>query len=106
MRESEFEQRVTTTLEALEEALDPWLDDLDYENTGGILTLEFESGGTMVFSRQIGNFQLWVAARSGGYHFNFDEQAGDWRGTRSGELFRDFVVAEIEKQGGVRIELD
>ena len=106
MQESEFTLKVEQTLEALENALDEVEGDIDYETTGGVLTVDFENGSTMVFSRQLANCQLWVASRSGGYHFNFDGAEDDWRCTRSGQLFKPFVRAEMQSQGGVVLELE
>ena len=45
--------------------------------------------------------QLWLAARSGGFHFEFDADAGDWRNTRDGSLLRPFVVAQMREQGEI-----
>ena len=103
MSEAEFNDRVDATMEALELALDEVDDDIDYEITGGVLTLEFENGTSMVFSRQPASEQLWLAARSGGYHFEYDEAVGDWRCTRSGELFRPFLVVQAREQGGLEL---
>ena len=64
--ESEFNDLVDETLEALEDALDEVDQELDYENAGGVLTVEFENRTTMVFSRQPPTQELWLAARSGG----------------------------------------
>lgn len=89
--EAEFNDRVDETFEALEEALDAVDDDLDYEAGGGILTVQFENGTTMVFSRQPPTAQLWLAARSGGFHFTWDDDASDWRDTRSSVLLKPFV---------------
>ena len=105
MQESEFNQRIDATLEALEMALDEVDADIDYECSGGILSVEFENDSSMIFSRQAGNQQLWVASRSGGYHFAWDEAAQDWRCTRSEQLFKHFVVVEMAAQGGVKLEL-
>ena len=99
MTESEFNELIDRDFEVLELALDEVDQDLDYEAGGGVLTVTFENGTTMVFSRQPPTRQLWLAARSGGYHFNWDELVGDWRDTRSGELFRPFVVAQMLEQG-------
>ena len=99
MTESEFNELIDRDFEVLELALDEVDQDLDYEAGGGVLTVTFENGTTMVFSRQPPTRQLWLAARSGGYHFNWDELEGDWRDTRSGELFRPFVVAQMLEQG-------
>ena len=52
MQESEFTLKVEQTLEALENALDEVEGDIDYETTGGVLTVDFENGSTMVFRRQ------------------------------------------------------
>ncbi len=100
MTDAEYSQRVDDTLEQLEYALDEVDDDLDYELAGGVLTVKFSNGTTMVFSRQPPVQQLWFAARSGGYHYEFDETLGDWRDTRSGEAFRPFVVAQMLQQAG------
>lgn len=85
----------------LELALDEVDGDLDYEVTGGVLTIEFDNGTTMVFSRQPPTRQLWLAARSGGFHFAYDEAVADWRNTRDGELLRPFVVAQMRNQADV-----
>ena len=39
-----------------------------------MLTVTFSNRTTMVFSRQPPVQQLWFAARSGGYHYEFDEE--------------------------------
>lgn len=101
MTESEFNDQIELTFEALEQALDEVEDGLDYELAGSVLTVDFDNDTTMVFSRQPPTQQLWLAARSGGFHFAWDESAGDWRGTRDGALFRPFVVEQMHSQGGI-----
>ena len=101
MTESEFNEMIDSTFEALEMGLDEVEGDLDYQSAGGVLTVDFENGTTMVFSRQPPTRQLWLAARSGGFHFAYDAEAGDWRGTRDGQLLRPFVVAQMQVQGGI-----
>ena len=104
MTESLYNQRIEETFEQLELILDELDDDVDYENTGGVLTVEFENGTSLVFSRQLANQQLWLAARSGGFHFEYDESAQDWRGTRDAQYLRPFVVALMLAQGDVVFE--
>ena len=104
MTESEFNETIDNTFETLAECLDAVDDDLDYENSGGLLTVDFANGSTMVFSRQPPTRQLWLAARSGGFHFTYDADAGDWRGTRDGQLLRPFVVEQMQIQGGIDFE--
>jgi len=101
MSESAFNELIDRTFAALEAALDQVDADLDYETSGGVLTVAFDNDTKLVFSRQPPTRQLWLAARSGGFHFAYDEAAGDWRGTREGQLFRPFVVAQMQAQGNV-----
>ena len=91
MNESEFEQLSGAALEAIERALERAVDagalEVDYERKdGGVLELEFTDGARMVINRHGAAREIWVAARSGGFHFRLD--AGRWVDTRSGgELF-------------------
>lgn len=101
MTESAFNERVDETFSALEYALDEVDGEHDYETSGGVLTLEFENGTTMVFSRQPPTRQLWLAARSGGFHFAWDDELADWRDTRDGTAFRPFVIEQMREQAGI-----
>jgi len=101
MTESQFNELIDQTFAELEEALDTVDTDLDYQNAGGVLTVDFDNGTTMVFSRQPPTRELWLAARSGGFHFAYDEAAGDWCGTREGQLFRPFVVQQMREQADI-----
>jgi CyaY protein len=101
LSESEFNALVDETFAALEQALDAIDDDLDYETSGGVLTVAFANDTRLVFSRQPPTRQLWLAARSGGFHFAYDENEGDWRNTRDGQLFRPFVVQQMRVQGAI-----
>jgi CyaY protein len=84
MEEREFETRATATLEALERALEASGIDADFElKAGGILELEFGDGSKIVINRHGAAREIWVAARSGGFHFRWHGEA--WRDTRSGE---------------------
>lgn len=78
LSESEYNRRVDTTLLAVEEAIDAGGADIDYENVGGILTLHCTNGSQIILNRQTPLRQLWVAARSGGFHFDWDDDAEAW----------------------------
>jgi len=78
MTESEFNDRVDQTLEAIEEVLDDAGSDLDYEAQGGMLTVKCENGSQVIFTRQPPVSQLWVAARNGGFHFDYDAASERW----------------------------
>ena len=106
MKETEFNDLVDETFEQMEEVLDEVDEDLDYEIGGGVLTVRVTNGVTLVFSRQPPTRQLWFAAPSGGFHYEYDAQAGDWRNTRDGSLFRPFVVEQMALQGGITFSWD
>ena len=88
MTESEFNERIDQLFYALELRLDDIDSNMDYQAGGGVLTVEFESGSTMVFSRQPPTKQLWLATRAGGFHFEFDQALDDWCNTRDRSLDR------------------
>ena len=79
MSEFNFDQSAEDTMLAIEEAIDDCGVDSDYDNSGGILTLEFENASRIIINKQAPLSQLWVAARSGGYHFDYDAGDDCWR---------------------------
>lgn len=99
--ESEYNEMIDRTFAELEFSLDAVDEDLDYETSGGVLTVTFANNTRLIFSRQPPTRQLWLAARDGGFHFTYDEAVHDWRDTREGTLFRPFVVQQMQTQGDV-----
>jgi CyaY protein len=102
MSESEFEAAADAALEALERALEQT--ELDFElKPGGVLEIEFDDGSKVIVNRHGAAREIWVAARSGGFHYRWDGSA--WRDTRSGaELFA--ALSELASQQlGRRISL-
>ena len=78
MNESEFQEIADQTIEDIQDAIDDSGADIDYDEIGGVLTLEFENGSKIIFSKQGAMNQLWMAAKSGGYHFDFSEDTEQW----------------------------
>ncbi|MDT8281687.1 MAG: iron donor protein CyaY [Gammaproteobacteria bacterium] len=78
MNESEFQEIADQTIADIQDAVDNSGADIDYDEIGGVLTLEFENGSKIIFSKQGAMKQLWMAARSGGFHFNYDETTKQW----------------------------
>jgi len=78
MNESEFNNIAEQTIEAIQDAIDHCDADIDYDEIGGVLTLEFENGSKIIFSKQTPVRQLWMAAKSGGFHFDYDETSQQW----------------------------
>ena len=78
MNELEFREVAEQTIEDLQDAIDNIDADIDYDEIGGVLTLEFENGSKIIFSKQGAMNQLWMAAISGGFHFDYDEENKQW----------------------------
>jgi iron-sulfur cluster assembly protein CyaY len=87
MDETQFEALATQALQRIEQALDESGVDADFElKEGGVLELEFDNGSKIIVNRHGAAREIWVAARSGGFHFRWDGSA--WRDSRDGsELF-------------------
>lgn len=103
MTETEFNQLVDATFLKIEAALDASDADLDYETAGGILSLEFEDGSKIIINRQGPTQEIWVAAKSGGYHYRWDGAV--WRNTRDGSELFESLSAYASQQAGEEIKL-
>jgi iron-sulfur cluster assembly protein CyaY len=81
MTPSEFESLADAMLEKIARAVDGSGADCDCEPKGsGVLELEFADGSRIVVNRHSAAQEIWVAAKSGGYHFRFD--GSRWLDTR------------------------
>ena len=100
MNESEFHRAVDAVLERIESSLGPH-DALDVDLEGGVLTVECPDASRIIVNRQTPNREIWVAARSGGFHFASRE--GAWRDTRSGDELFASLARLIEAQSGERV---
>lgn len=100
MTESDFHRAVDAVLERLETSLEEY-DALDVDSEEGVLTITCPDASRIIVNRQTPNREIWVAARSGGFHFASRE--GAWRDTRSGEELFASLARVIEMQAGVRV---
>jgi len=108
MDENTFLELADEMMAKLESAIETAADaadiDLDIEpKPGGILELEFESGSKIIINRHAAAREIWVAAKSGGYHYRYD--AGRWVNTRDGEELTVAVSKRLSEQAGVPISL-
>lgn len=104
MNSSEFNEKIDQTLLAIEDAVEDLLQetdlDLDYETSAGILTISLGTGGKLILNRQAPLKQLWLAAKSGGYHLDWKED--DWYCDRDGESLADLFNRVFTEQTGVQ----
>ena len=98
MTETEFNLLVDATLLRIESALEASELDLDFETTNGILEIEFENGSKVIVNRQAPNREIWVAARSGGFHFRRAGQ--EWVDTRGGKSLFGLIEEVVSQQAG------
>lgn len=105
MDKFDFDRVAEDTLLAIEEAVDDCGVDIDYDNSGGILTLEFDNGSRIIINRQTPLSQLWVAARSGGFHFDYDADAACWRLQGKGDELFDCLGRYCSEQAGESVTL-
>ncbi|HXZ51792.1 MAG TPA: iron donor protein CyaY [Burkholderiales bacterium] len=100
MNDSEFEALASAALGRIERALENSGVDADVQSkSGGVLEIEFHNGSKMVINRHAAARELWVAAKSGGFHFRWDGAV--WRDTRDGsELFAALSKLVSAQSGG------
>lgn len=99
MNENDFNDSADAQLDAIVAAFDASGLDCEPElKAGGVLEIEFENGSRMIVNRHSIAREIWVAAKSGGFHFRLE---GDrWLDTRSGaELFAELSRLAGEQSG-------
>lgn len=101
--ESEFVALADRVLEAIAAALDAANADVDWTINDGVLTIECATGAKLIVNRHVPSRELWVAAKSGGFHFR--GHAGVWRDTKDDTELGAALVRLLQAQAGVVIEL-
>lgn len=105
LTDSEFRAQAGAVLANIEGTVDRWLQqdviDIDASRTGGLLELSFPNGSKIVVNTQPPLHELWLAGRSGGFHFKHVD--GRWLDTRSGVDFYAALSACATEQGGVAL---
>lgn len=89
---------IDKTLLRLSNALDKLnRDELEYEESEGKLTIEFEDGVKLIISRQSATNQIWLAEPNGGWKFDFKD--GQWicdkRGIRLENALSDLISQKL-----------
>lgn len=103
MTEAEYHALADAFFDRLEDRLSAF-DTIEFERgAGGVLEIEFANGSRIVINRQAAAQEIWVAAKSGGFHFRYRD--GAWRDTRSGEELFAALGRLASEQAGMRIEL-
>lgn len=73
--------------------------DLDAQRVGGMVTITFGNGSQMVINQQKPLHEIWLAAKTGGYHYRFDGQS--WQDTKGGAEFFAELNRNAQLQSGL-----
>ncbi|MEL0027971.1 MAG: iron donor protein CyaY [Perlucidibaca sp.] len=75
--------------------------DLDFDMSAGILTLTAPNGSRIIINRQPATREIWVAAKSGGYHCG--RKGDSWFCSSTGETLPALLSRVVAEQGGGEI---
>lgn len=90
----------------LEQAYDRGdLEDLDYDESTGILTITTPDNTTFLLSRHGPSGQLWLASPvSGGLHFEYNQQEQSWV-LPDGRTLKAILAQELEQKAKIHVVL-
>ena len=104
MNDSEFNDLTDAVLGQIEAGLEASGADLDFEMpSGGVLEIEFSDRSKIIVNRHAAAREVWVAARSGGFHYRWDGAV--WRDSRDGSELLAALSTLVSMQAGVPVEL-
>jgi CyaY protein len=103
MTDTEFMDRAESVLRAIETNCDRINDegdtDIDNQRVGGMITITFQNKSQIIINLQKPLHEIWLAARSGGYHYKFDGR--QWMDTKGqGEFFASLSGYASDQAGG------
>jgi len=102
MTDPEYLDRAEAALAAIEQGCDRLNDatdaDIDNQRVGGMITITFPNKSQLIVNLQPPLHEIWLAARSGGYHYRHDGNA--WVDTKTGEELFSNLSREATVQGG------
>ncbi|RZJ85558.1 MAG: iron donor protein CyaY [Massilia sp.] len=104
LSDADYHAKAHALLARIEEQIDAWLEDdivdIDTHRTGGLLELTMPGAGggsKIVLNTQPPLQEIWLAARSGGYHFKWD--GAQWVDREGQELLARLSRSASEQAG-------
>ncbi|MBC7414767.1 MAG: iron donor protein CyaY [Herminiimonas sp.] len=106
MTESEFLGLADATLSTIETALEEITQstdiDIECSRNGNVLEIEFiDNGSKIIVNSQAPMQEMWVAAKSGGFHYKRAEDR--WVNTRDGSELFAALSAMLSQQGNAAL---
>ena len=102
--ESDFSALADRVLQAIGAALDAADADVDWTLNDGVLTIDCGCSGKLIVNRHVPSREVWVAARSGGFHFRARD--GAWRDTRDGSMLGAALSSLLRAQATIAVDFD
>ena len=104
MNDSEFNTLADEALKQIEAGLEQSEADLDFAMvSAGVLEIGLPDGSKIIVNRHSAAREVWVAAKSGGYHFRWDGSA--WRDTRDKSELMASLTRILSSQSGESVKL-
>ncbi|MDO8347424.1 MAG: iron donor protein CyaY [Rugosibacter sp.] len=106
MDEQEFTRRADAELVRIEAALEAAVEQADFDveiKPGGVIEIECENGSKIIINRHGAAREIWLAAKSGGYHFR--PENGRWLDARNGEELLAAIARTLSEQTGSSVNL-
>jgi CyaY protein len=108
MTDSEFLALAEATLDNIEGAFEQVAEDTDVDiecsRSGNVLQIEFaDNGSKIIVNSQAPMKEMWIAARSGGFHYRRVDDR--WINTRDGSEFYEALSRMASEQAGIPLTL-
>jgi len=108
MTESEFLDIAEASLNKIENLLDHISEitalDIECIRSDNLLEIDFiKNNSKIIISVQVSMQELWIAARSGGFHFR--KKGDQWINTRDNSEFFASLSTMVSTQGGMTVVL-
>ncbi|TAG05919.1 MAG: iron donor protein CyaY [Burkholderiales bacterium] len=95
---TEFDALVDVVFDRIVDTLDASDADCDIELNQGVLEISCADRSKIIVNRHGPNQEIWVAAKSGGFHFK--HQNNEWIDTRSGDTLPTTLNRVVNLQTG------
>jgi CyaY protein len=106
MTDLDYQNHAERALNAIELACDRINDetdaDIDNQRTGGMITLTFANRSQIIINLQKPLQEIWMAAKSGGFHYRFNGKR--WANTKDASDFFESLSRCASEQSGQALE--
>mgnify|MGYP003383517328 CR=1 FL=1 len=104
MNDKEFNALAEATFQQIEGALERSGADLDFAMVSdSVLEIECSDGSKIIVNRHDAAQEIWVAARTGGFHYHWDGSC--WQDTRHDEELMAALSRIVSQQTGKIVSL-